>query len=156
MRATAQELEQIIRVARRSRQMLLTTVNEAGEPSFTPVQECRLTDETRVSIKAWTDIPLPENTGGHDNVALLIWNTSENRGYQLGGRTIRARTTAVLDGYAEIEEHEHFPQVQREILMEVDSIQDLHFGARERWYSDSERGEQDESGDGPERKEPRR
>lgn len=156
MRATAQELEQIMRVARRSRQMLLTTVNEAGEPSFTPVQEYRLTDETRVSIKAWTDIPLPENTEGHDNVALLIWNTSESRGYQLGGHTIRSRTTAVLDGYAEIEEHEHFPQVQREILMEVDSIEDLHFGARESWYSDSTRGGQDESGDGPAHREPGR
>ncbi len=156
MRATAQELEQILRVGRRSRQMLLTTVNETGELSFTPVQECRLTDETRVSIKAWTDIPLPENTGGHDNVALLIWNTSESRGYQLGGHTVRSRATAVLDGYAEIEEHEHFPQVQREILMEVDSIQDLRFGARESWYSDSTRGEKDESGNGPEHKEPRR
>ena len=145
-----------MRVARRSRQVLLTTVNEAGEPSFTPVQDCRLTDETRISIKAWTDIPLPENAEGRDNVALLVWNAGENRGYHLGGRAIRSRTTAVLDGYAEIEEHEHFPQVQREILMEVDFIEDLQFGARESWYGERSRGGQDESGDGPEHKEPGR
>lgn len=135
MRATAQELEQVVRVARLSRQVLLATVNETGELSFTPVQECRLTDETRIYVKAWTDIPPVESRDGHHKLTLLIWNTREGNGYELTGRAVQSQATAVLDGYAEIEEHEHFPQVQREILMEVDSIEDLHFGGRESWQS---------------------
>jgi len=135
MRATAQELEQVIGAARRSRQVLLATVNELGDLSFTPVQECRLTDETRISIKAWTDIPPIESRDGHNKMTLLVWNTQEGNGYQLMGRAVRSQTTAVLDGYADIEEHEHFPQVQHEILMEVDSIDNLHFGGPESWQS---------------------
>ena len=135
MRATAQELEQVIGAARRSRQVLLATVNELGDLSFTPVQECRLTDETRISIKAWTDIPPIESRDGHNKMTLLVWNTQEGNGYQLMGRAVRSQTTAVLDGYADIEEHEHFLQVQHEILMEVDSIDNLHFGGPESWQS---------------------
>ncbi len=135
MRATAQELEQAILVARRSRQVLLTTVNEAGEPSFTPVQECRLTDETRVSIKAWTDIPPLERRDGHARVTLLIWDTREGHGYQLAGRAIRSQSAAPFSSYADMEEPERLPQPQREILMEVDSIADLQFGSRESWQS---------------------
>ncbi|RPJ38974.1 MAG: hypothetical protein EHM35_03370 [Planctomycetaceae bacterium] len=135
MRATAQELEQVIRAARRSRQVLLATVNEAGEPSFTPIQECRLTDETRVSIKAWTDIPPLESRDGHTKMALLIWDTREGHGYQLAGHAIRSQTSAPFSSYTQIEEQEHLPQVQREILMEVDSIEDLQFGGRESWQS---------------------
>jgi len=135
MRATAQELEQVIGAARRSRQVLLATINEMGDLSFTPVQECRLTDETRISIKAWTDIPPIESRDGHNKMTLLVWNTREGHGYQLMGRAVRSQTTAVLNGYAQVEEHEHFPQVQREILMEVDSIEDLQFGGPESWQS---------------------
>jgi hypothetical protein len=128
MRATAQELEQVVRVARRSRQMLLATVNEEGGPSFTPVQDCRLKDETVVSIKAWTDIPASESRQAR--MALLVWDTRENHGYELDGHVVGAQDTAVLNGYTPLEEQEHFPQVQREIMMEVDSIEDLLFGAR--------------------------
>lgn len=35
---------------------------------------------------------------------------------------------AVLDGLAEIEQHVHFPQFERTILMQVDSVEDFHFG----------------------------
>ncbi len=134
MRATAQELEQVIRTARQSRQVLLATVNETGEPSFTPVQECRLTDETRVSVKAWTDIPPLESRDGHTKVTLLIWDTREGHGYQLAGHAVRSQT-APFSSYSQIEEHERFPQVQREIIVEVDSIEDLQFGGRESWQS---------------------
>jgi predicted pyridoxine 5'-phosphate oxidase superfamily flavin-nucleotide-binding protein len=135
MRATAQELEQVIRVARRSRQVLLATVNEAGEPVFTPIQECRLKDETLVSIKAWADIPPLEHRDGQTKMALLIWDTGEGHGYQLSGHAVQSRTTAAFSSYADIEEREHLQQPQREILMEVDSIRDLQFGGRESWQS---------------------
>jgi hypothetical protein len=130
MRATAQELEQVVRVARRSRQVLLATVNDEGSPAFTPVQECRLKDGTVVSIKAWTDIPPAEPRRGQTKLALLVWDTGENHGYELDGHVVRARETAVLDGYTPVEERKHFAQVQREITMEVDSIEDLLFEAR--------------------------
>jgi len=133
MRATAQEIERVIRLARRSPCIVLATVDEAGAPTFTPVQECRLVDETAVSIKAWTDIPPAESRDGESKVAMLIWNARDGRAYQIAGHVVRSQTTAILNGLAEIEEHEHFPQVQREILMQVDAIEDLQFTAREKW-----------------------
>jgi hypothetical protein len=131
MRATAQELEQVMRVARQSRQVLLATVNEAGGPAFTPVQDCRLRDETVISIKAWADIPPAGTRQGQAKMALLIWDTRENHGYELDGHVVRAHDTAVLNGHTPVEDHEHFPQVQREITMEVDSIEDLLFEAKQ-------------------------
>ncbi|OHB65004.1 MAG: hypothetical protein A2Y76_07045 [Planctomycetes bacterium RBG_13_60_9] len=36
---------------------------------------------------------------------------------------------AVLDGLAEIEQQVHFPQVERYILMQVDSVEEFRFAA---------------------------
>jgi len=131
MRATVQELEPVIRAAQQSRQVLLATVNDMGDVSFTPVHECRRVGETCISIRAWTDIPPIESRDGHNKMALLVLNTREGNAYQLTGHAVRSQTTAVLNGYAEVEEYEHFPQVQREILMEVESIEDVRFHGRE-------------------------
>lgn len=135
MRATAQELEQVMRVARRSRQVLLATVNEAGEPSFTPVQECRLTDETSISIKTWTGIPPLEHRDGQARMALLIWDSREGHVYRLAGQAVRSQTSAMFSSYADLEEQDHLPVSLREILMEVDSIEELQFGRKESWQT---------------------
>ena len=128
MDGTVDKLEQAMRLAQRARHMLLATVDEAGAPRLTPVEECKPAGEGRVAIPAWIDVPPLEDRGGRSRLVLLFWD-DEGRGYQLAGAAVRSHPMAVLDGLAEIEQQVHFPQVERYILMQVDSVEEFRFAA---------------------------
>jgi len=117
-------------LAEEARHMLLATVDETGTPRLTPVEECTRAGENRVAVRAWIDVPPLENCGGRIRLALLLWDEN-GHGYQLTGQVVRMQEAAVLDGLAEIEQQVHFPQVERTLLMQVDSVEDFHFGVAE-------------------------
>ncbi len=130
MGGTGDKLEQAIHLAGRVRHMLLATVDEMGAPRVTPVEECTRAGANRVAVRAWIDIPPLEDRNGRGRLALLLWD-EKGYGYQLAGQVVRMQEDAVLDGLAEIEEQMHFPQVERTILMQVDSVEEFRFGAPE-------------------------
>ena len=128
MQETTDKLEQAMQMIGRARHVLLATVDETGTPRLTPVEECTRTGEGRLSICAWVDVPPLENRGGQSRMTLLLLD-EQGQGYQLTGHTLGSHDTAVLDGLTEIEEHTHFPQVERDILMQIESVEDFHFAA---------------------------
>jgi predicted pyridoxine 5'-phosphate oxidase superfamily flavin-nucleotide-binding protein len=118
--------EQAARMIERAGHILLATVDEMGTPRLTPVEECAPAGEGRLAVRAWLDIPPMENRGGSSRMALLVWD-ERDLGFQLTGHAVAETDTAVLDGLAEIEEQTHFPQVERDILMQVEFIEDFRF-----------------------------
>lgn len=110
----------------RARHILLATVDETGTPRLTPVEECTQAGEGRLVVRAWIEVPPLEDRGGRSQMVLLLLD-EQGRGYQLIGHTLRSLDAAVLDGLAEIEEQTHFPQVERDILMQVEAVEDFHF-----------------------------
>ena len=113
-----------------ARHMLLATVDETGAPRVTPVEQCTRAGANRVAVRAWLDVPPFEDRGGRSRLTLLLWD-EKGHGYQLIGQAVRMQEAAVLDGLAEIEQQVHFPQIERDILMQVDSVEDFHFGVTE-------------------------
>ncbi len=128
MQEPTDKLEQAMQMLGRARHVLLATVDETGTPRLTPVEECTQAGEGRISIRAWVEVPPLEDRGGRSRMTLLLLD-DQGRGYQLTGHTLRSLDTAILDGLAEIEEQTHFPQVERDILMQVESVEDFHFAA---------------------------
>jgi hypothetical protein len=120
------KLEQAIRLAEQAGCVLAATVDETGTPRLTPVEELAAVGGSRVAIRAWIEAsPLPGQAHG-SRMALLIWHP-DGQAFQLLGRAIRSQEAAVLDGLADIEQQTHFPQTERLILMQVDSVEDFHF-----------------------------
>ena len=130
MGGTVNMLEQAMHLAERARHVLLATVDETGTPRLTPVEECTRAGKDRVAVRAWIDLPVLEDRGGSNRLALLLWD-DEGHGYQLTGQVIRSQEAAVLDGLAEIEQQVHFPQIERTLLMQVDSVEDFRLAAVE-------------------------
>jgi hypothetical protein len=131
MGGTTDNLEQAMHLAERTRHRLLVTVDETGTPRLTPVEECTPAGADRVAVRAWIDAPGLQGPGGEGRLALVFWD-EDGHGYQLTGRLVRSQEVAVLDGLAEIEQQVHFPQVERYILVQVDSVEVFHFGVAER------------------------
>jgi predicted pyridoxine 5'-phosphate oxidase superfamily flavin-nucleotide-binding protein len=133
MEETTEKLERAMRLAPTARHALLATVDETGTPRMTPVEECRPAGGGRVAVRAWVDISGPAGPGG-GRLALLLWD-GDGHGYQLTGRIVRLQETEVLDGLAEIEQEVHFPQVERTLLVQVDSVEEFHFAPAERFQA---------------------
>jgi hypothetical protein len=126
MEGASDKLEQAMQLAARSRRILLATVDETGTPRLTPVEECTPAGKDRIAVQAWIDVP--EFVGcGTGRLALLLWD-EEGHGYQLAGQLVRSQEAAVLNGLAEVEEKVHFPQIERTLLMQVESVEEFHFG----------------------------
>ncbi len=126
MQESADKWEQAVRMIERAKHILLATVDETGTPRLTPVEECTQAGEGRLAVRAWIDIPPLEDRGSPNRIALLLWD-EHDLGYQLTGHMAGEMDTAVLDGLTEIEEQTHFPQVERDIVMRVESIEDFRF-----------------------------
>jgi predicted pyridoxine 5'-phosphate oxidase superfamily flavin-nucleotide-binding protein len=126
MQETTGNLAKAMDLAARTGYTLLAAVDETGTPRFTPVEQCAAAGEGRVLIEAWIDVPPRPGRCDGNRLALLVWD-GKSRGYQLLGQAVRSRPTAVLDGVAKIEQEVHFPQVERTILMQVDSVEEFHF-----------------------------
>lgn len=131
MDGTTDKLEQAMRLAGRARHTLLAVVDETGTPRVLPVEQCSAAGGDRVAVQAWLDVPPLHDHEGRSRLALLFWD-EEGHGYQLTGWIVRSREEAVLDGLAEIEERVRFPQTERAMLMQVDSVEEFHFVAIER------------------------
>lgn len=126
----ADQLKQALRVAGRARHILLATADATGTPRFTPIESCTPAGSDRLAIRAWIDVSPLDNRCGAGRLALLVWE-EDGHGYQLTGQMVRLGDTAVLDGWAEIEQQVHFPQIERTLLMQVDSIEEFHFAPAE-------------------------
>jgi len=126
MQGSADKLEQAIQTLGRARHILLATVDETGTSRLTPVESCTPADEGRLTVQAWIEVPPQEDPGGRSRMTLLFWD-EHGAGYQLSGHTVREFDMAILDGLTEVEEQTHFPQVERDILMQVESVEEFHF-----------------------------
>jgi hypothetical protein len=126
MQDLADKWKQAVRLLAHARHILLATVDETGTPQLTPVEECTPVGEGRLTVRAWIEVPPLEERGGRSRMALLLWD-EDDRGWQLTGHTVGEADTAVLDGLAQIEEQTHFPQVERDIVMQVEAIEDFRF-----------------------------
>jgi hypothetical protein len=126
MQDSTNKLELAVQMLARARHILLATVDETGTPRLTPVETCTPAGEGRLRVQAWVEVPPQEEPSGRDRMVLLLWD-EHGSGYQLIGHTLREFDTAILDGLTEIEEQTHFPQVERDILMRVESVEEFHF-----------------------------
>jgi len=130
MEGRIDSLEQALRLADRAKHLLLATVDETGTPRLTAVEACTPAGADRVAVRAWIDVSAIQTLGEGSRLTLLLWD-QQGHGYQLTGQLVRSQEAAVLDGLAEIEEHVHFPQVERYLLVQVDGVEEFRFRAVE-------------------------
>jgi hypothetical protein len=126
MEETADKIERALQLAGTAPYMLLALVDETGVPRLTPVEECTPAGAQRVAMQAWIDLSSVQSPAGPSGIALLIC-AADGHGYQLTGRLVRMQEAAVLDGLADIEQQVRFPQVERFLVMQVESVADFHF-----------------------------
>ena len=99
--------------------LFVATADKSGLPHVTAAGEMTLTPEGHVAVGAWFCPGTVENLQHNRRVALVVWDESKDTGYQLLGEVKEVKELSFADGYAPEKESQTPPQVQRQLIVEV-------------------------------------
>ncbi len=131
---TRETLLSAVKLAAQLGHLFVATVGTDGMPHIAAAGKLVAADGDVLEATAWFCPATVENLQTNPAVGLVVWDPITDKGYQLLGKAERLEDTAFLNGYTEKEEHEHFPQVERKLVVRVEKI--LYF--RHAPHSDTE------------------
>ena len=123
MRADA--LKDALKLAE-GRAVFVVTADADGLPHLACAGRLEAGPRQRVLVTEWFCPGTLDNVGLNPRVALVVWDEATDAGYQLLGQVERLQDTAVLDGYVVQEEGTAVPQVQRRLVVRVDTVLKFH------------------------------
>lgn len=101
----------------------LTTADDRGVAHLTVAAKIDINPDNKLSIASWFCLQTVENLEKNPSIGVIVWNKETDIGYQLLGQKESLREVAVLNGYApKLEKNEHLPQVEREIVINVENV----------------------------------
>ncbi|MEE8328761.1 MAG: pyridoxamine 5'-phosphate oxidase family protein [Thermodesulfovibrionia bacterium] len=119
-------LNKFITLAEELGHVFVATADVNGLPHLAAAGELMLTPEGYVEVTSWFCPATVDNLGVNQNVALVVWDAKTDKGYQLLGKTEKMEDLHMINGYApEIESKSPVPQVERKLIIKVDTIIDF-------------------------------
>ncbi len=98
---TPETLAQTIALAQTVGHVLVATADSRGLPHVTPADKMTLVlEEKKIIIEAWFCPRTVANLQSNRQIALVVWDSKADRGYQLLGVTEEVEDVALLDGLA--------------------------------------------------------
>ena len=119
----SETLQKAVELATKLHHVFVATADRSGLPHVAAAGEIALTSEGHVAIGAWFCPGTVENLQHNRHVSLVVWDSSDDTGYQLLGEVKEVRDLSFLDGYApETESPAPSPQVERQLIVRVTEI----------------------------------
>jgi hypothetical protein len=116
-------LEKAVNLAKMTGYVFLATADSRGQPFIGSAREIDLLTEDRIGLRKWFCPVTINNALKNRRIALVIWDSHSDKGFQLFGKLKNIDDMAVMDGYAGREEATcHYPQVERQLIIEVMDI----------------------------------
>lgn len=108
--------------------VFVATASSDGLPHLAAAGSMSLDDAGLVRVSEWFCPGTMANLAENRRVALVAWDRESDRGYQLLGRVAEVEELAVVDGYAGRAADEIPPQVERELVIDVERVLDFSQG----------------------------
>jgi uncharacterized protein len=115
-------LEKAVALIRKVGHVFVATADKAGRPHVAAAGKLDRSGKGRVRVSAWFCPTTMANIGENPRIALVVWDPSNDLGYQLLGETERVTDIAMMDGLAPAEERSPLPQVEREFTLRVERV----------------------------------
>ena len=124
-----QRLQQAVNVGKKAGYVLLATADSQGRPHMAAAGKLELAEDNSVAVTEWFCPGTVANLANNKCVSIVVWDQSCDSGYQILGRLETIQDLGIIDGYTQEEETgAAMPQVQRELLIQVDNIIDFKLG----------------------------
>jgi len=116
-------LKKIVGLANQKGFVFIATANKNGLPHITAAGKLGLADEGRLSVKEWFCPGTIENLNENPQLAIVVWDSLKDTGFQLLGASEGIEDIAYLNGYvSELDIKGPVPEVEREITIKVNTI----------------------------------
>jgi hypothetical protein len=116
-------LKKAITLAEELGHIFVATSNNAGITHIGAAGKVILNDESLLEVTSWFCPETVKNIQTNNNVTLLVWDSRNDRGYQLFGISEKVEELHMLDGYVpEIEGKSPIPQIQRKLVIRLNKI----------------------------------
>ena len=124
-----QRLPQAVDLAKKVGRVLLATADSQGRPHMAAAGKLELAEDNSVAVTEWFCPGTVANLANNKCLAIVVWDESSDSGYQMLGRLEKLQDLGILDGYTQAEDTgPAMPQVQRQLLINVDRIIDFKLG----------------------------
>jgi len=118
-------LKEAVLLAGHTGYVFIATVNGEGIPHLAASKKLSFDSDNNVVLTEWFCPGTMENlTGGNSHLAIAVWDSRKDKGYQLIGKAKKEEDLAYLDGY-DLKRKDDVPQIQRKIIVEVEKILDF-------------------------------
>ena len=118
-----QSIDSAIRLAEKLEHIFVATADAGGTPHVAAAGKLSPAAGDRVAVSAWFCPGTLANLQHNKQIALVVWDSANDHGFQLLGVVEQIEELAVLNGFApEIEESAPIPQVERRLHVRVDRV----------------------------------
>lgn len=123
------KMAEAIELARRIGWVFVATADSGRLPHIAAAGKLESIDTDIVAITEWFCPATLENLQQNRLAAVVVWDKSSDKGFQITGRLIKIEEIGILDGYTPREEKTPvLPQVRRRMLIKVERIIDFRLG----------------------------
>jgi hypothetical protein len=103
--------------------VFMATADLSGKPHLAAARRLTRDRERRVMVSDWRCPETVNNLQHNRSLALVVWDSASDQGFQLLGTLQEMRDLEMLDGYSpDLEEKGPIPQVDRELVVQVDQV----------------------------------
>jgi len=131
-------LEKIAELAQQIRYCFIATADQKGLPHVTAAGGLALQPDRPLSVTSWFCPWTIANLRTNRRISLVVWDTHENKGFQVLGELEGIKDLGMLDGYIPgMDEQQPRPQVEREFLVRAEKVLEFKHGPhsdREEWH----------------------
>lgn len=118
-------LDEAVALAKAVGYVFVATASADGVPHLASAGDLTFSGEGEIVVAEWFCPGTMANLQENEAIAVVAWDAQADRGHQLAGRVAEIRERSVIDGYVPEVGEEARPQVERELVIQVDQV--LHF-----------------------------
>ena len=118
-----EKLQEIAALAEKVGHILVATADNEGQPHVAAARRLAVTSNSLLEVREWFCPSTVANLKTNPRMSLVVWDTTEDTGYQLTGGLEEIHDVEMLNGYApQIEREKAVPQVERQLLIRTKKI----------------------------------
>ena len=103
--------------------IFIATTDNDRVPHMAAAGPLELQSPDRIVVTAWFCPGTIGNLAGNKSIAIVIWESTNDTGYQIIGKVKRITENAILNGYApDIEKSRVYPQIRHQLVVQVDQV----------------------------------
>lgn len=114
------EIKKAEHMARVVGYVFVVTCDDMYQPHMCIAGRLEVVEDRCISLTEWFCPGTVANIQQNKNISVVSWDSTVDHGYQLIGKVRKSIDVGILDGYAGASEMDNIPQIEKQLLIDVE------------------------------------